>query len=138
MRAFVLIAPLLIALALVSGLSWAETPTAPRLEGQLPANAPVISIDQPRGTVLDALDAISKQTGWSLVVAAPESVSSRPLTIRISKRPVNEALTLVLEAGALRATFADGVLKVRPEAAAESETLVTPKPGRSGRREKGK
>ena len=107
---------LMLAVALLlAGPVGAETSGSARLEGRLPDTTPVVSVDQTRGTVLDALDAISKQAGWSLVVAAPESVASRPLTIRITKRPVDDALNLVLEAGALRATFADGVLKVRPD-----------------------
>jgi hypothetical protein len=81
---------------------------------------PVVSLDQPRGTVLDALSAIAKQTGWSLVVTAPESATTRPLTIQVSKRPAGEALDLVLEAGSLRASFADGVLRVRSDDTAKS------------------
>jgi hypothetical protein len=107
---------LMLAVALfLTGPVGAETPGSARLEGRLPDTIPVVSVDQTRGSVLDALDAISKQAGWSLVVTAPESVASRPLAIRITKRPATDALNLVLEAGALRATFADGVLKVRPD-----------------------
>jgi len=93
----------------------AESPGGTRLEGRLPDNLPVVSLDQTRGTILDALDAISKQAGVGLVVTAPEAAISRPLAIRISKRPASEALQLVLEAGSLRATVEDGVLKVRPD-----------------------
>ncbi len=71
----------------------------------------------------DALSTIAKQTGWTLVVAAPEGTASRPLTIQVVKRPAAEALELVLEAGALRASFADGVLKVRPETATTARDL---------------
>src|SRR5207245_905341 len=71
---------LVVALMLLPGLAWAATPDSRRLEGRLPDNAPVVSIDQPRGTVLDALTALAKQTGWSLVVTAPESATTRPLT----------------------------------------------------------
>jgi hypothetical protein len=85
-----------------------------------PDSAAVVSIDQPRGTVLDALSAIAKQTGWSLVVTAPESATTRPLTLQVSKRPAGEVLDLVLEAGSLRASFADGVLRVRADATAGS------------------
>ena len=120
MRALRSIALLVIASNLVAGRAGAETPAASRLEGRLPDNAPVVSIDQTGGTVLDALSEISKQAGWSLVVTAPERVTSRALTIQVRKRPANEALDLILEAGSLRATFADGVLKVRPDVAAES------------------
>jgi hypothetical protein len=82
-----------------------------------------VSLDQTRGTVLDALDAISKQTGFGLVVVAPESVTSRPLVIQVTKRPAAEALDLVLEAGSLRASFAAGVLKVRSDLTAGSHRL---------------
>jgi hypothetical protein len=105
-------------LVLLPGLVWAATPDSRRLEGRLPDSAPVVSIDQPRGTVLDALSALAKQAGWTLVVTAPESATARALTIQVSKKPAGEVLELVLEAGALRASFADGVLRVRPEAAA--------------------
>src|SRR5262245_44482508 len=102
-------------LLLLPGLAWAAAPDRGRLDGRLPDSTPVVSIDQPRGTVLDAMTALAKQTGWSLVVTAPESASSRPLTLQVSKRPAGEVLGLILEAGALRASFADGVLRVRPD-----------------------
>ena len=102
-------------LILLPGLAWAATADSRRLEGRLPDNAPAVSIDQPRGTILDALGAIAKQAGWSLVVTAPESVTTRALAIQVSKRPAGEALELVLEAGSLRASFADGVLRVRSD-----------------------
>jgi hypothetical protein len=101
----------------------AEPPGPARLEGRLPDNVPVVSLDQTRGTILDALDAISKQGGFGLVVVAPESVTSRPLVIQVTKRPAVEALDLVLEAGSLRATFAAGVLKVRSDLTAGSLRL---------------
>src|SRR5262244_1539103 len=87
-------------------------------EGQLPDNTPAVSIDQPQGTVLDALDAITKQTGWNLVVSAPESATKRPLVIRVSQRPAADVLDMILEAGSLRASFADGVLRVRSDTGA--------------------
>lgn len=110
-----------VTLVLLPGLAWVATSDSRRLEGRLPDSAPVVSIDQPRGTVLDALSALAKQAGWTLVVTAPESATARALTIQVSKKPAGEVLELVLEAGALQASFADGVLRVRPEvAAAES------------------
>jgi hypothetical protein len=115
-----LIVVLAIALVLLPGLAWAATPASGRLEGRLPDNAPAVSIDQPRGTVLDALSAIAKQTGWSLVVTAPESATTRPLTLQVSKRPAGEVLDLILEAGSLRASFAEGVLRVRADVTAAS------------------
>ena len=115
MSAAKLIVVLAVALVLLPGLAGAATPDSGRLEGRLPDDAPVVSIDQPRGTVLDALSAIAKQTGWSLVVTAPESATTRPLTLQVSKRPAGEVLDLVLEAGSLRASFADGVLRVRSD-----------------------
>jgi hypothetical protein len=120
MRPTKLIVVLAVALMSLPGLAWAATPDSRRLEGQLPDNAPVVSLAQPRGTVLDALSAIAKQTGWSLVVTAPESVTTRPLTIQVSKRPAGEVLDMVLEAGSLRASFADGVLRVRSDEPAKS------------------
>lgn len=114
------IALLVLTLGLLPGLAAAATPDGGRLTGSLPANAPVVSIDQPHGTVLDALNAIGKQTGWSLVVTAPESATARPLTMQVTKRPAGEVLDMVLEAGALRASFGDGVLRVRSDAAAAS------------------
>jgi hypothetical protein len=129
------IAFLVIAVILGAGHVGAETV---RLEGRLPDKVPLVSIDQTRGTVLDALDAISKQAGWSLVVTAPESARSRALAIQIRRRPADEALNLVLEAGALRATFADGVLKVRPDtAAASGDPVRERKSGRSRDEDKG-
>jgi hypothetical protein len=108
--------PLMLSLALLlSAPAGAQSAGSARLEGPLPDRNPVVSVDQTGGTVLDALDSIAKQAGWNLVVAAPESATSRPLTIRITQRPANDALNLVLEAGGLRATFADGVLKVRSD-----------------------
>ncbi|HXD96735.1 MAG TPA: hypothetical protein VN646_09345, partial [Candidatus Acidoferrum sp.] len=120
MRATKLIVVLGIALMSLPGLAWAAAPDSRRFEGRLPDDAPVVSLAQPRGTVLDALSAITKQTGWVLVVTAPESVTTRPLTIQVSKRPAGEVLDLVLEAGSLRASFADGVLQVRSDAPAAS------------------
>ena len=113
---------IVLALALVplSGLAGATTPDSRRLEGRLPDNTPLVSIDQPRGQVLDALGAIAKQAGWTLVVTAPESATTRPLTLQVSKRPAGEVLDLVLEAGSLRASFADGILRVRSDATATS------------------
>src|SRR5499425_2025483 len=108
----------IVVLVVLPGLAWAVTPDSPRLEGRLPDPTPVVSIDQSGGTILDALSAIAKQTSWSLVVTAPESVTKRPLTLQVSKRPAGEVLDLVLEAGSLRATFAAGVLRVRADAAA--------------------
>ena len=110
MTAAKLIVVLAVALMLLPGLAWAATPDSRRLEGRLPDNSPAVSIDQPRGTVLDALSAIAKQTGWSLVVTAPESATTHPLTLQVSKRPAGEVLDLILEAGSLRASFAEGVL----------------------------
>src|SRR5258707_2525399 len=120
MRATKLIVVLAVALMSLPGLAWAAGPDSRRLEGRLPDDAPVVSLAQPRGTVLDALSAIAKQTGWSLVVTAPESATTRPLTIQVSKRPAGEVLDLVLEAGSLRAAFADGVLRVRSDDTAKS------------------
>jgi len=111
---------LAVVLVLLPDLAWATTPDSRRLEGRLPDDTPVVSIDQPRGTILDALSAIAKQTGWSLVVTAPESATTRPLTLQVSKRPAGEVLDLVLEAGSLRASFVDGVLRVRADAKAAS------------------
>jgi hypothetical protein len=54
------------------------------------------------------------------VVTAPESATTRPLTLKVSKRPAGEVLDLVLEAATLRASFANGVLRVRADAAAAS------------------
>src|SRR5215475_2873669 len=112
-----LIVGLAVTLVLLPGLVWAATADSRRLEGRLPDSAPVVSIDQPRGTVLDALSALTKQTGWTLVVTAPESVTTRPLTLQVSK-PAGEVLDLLLDAGSLRASFADGVLRVRADATA--------------------
>jgi hypothetical protein len=120
MRATKLIVVLAVALMSLPGLAWAATPDSRRVEGRLPVDSPVVSLAQPRGTVLDALNAIAKQTGWSLVVTAPESATTRPLTIQVSKRPAGEVLDLVLEAGSLRASFADGVLRVRSDDTARS------------------
>src|SRR5258708_7212082 len=120
MSAARLIVVLAVALVLLPGFVWAAPPAGGRLEGRLPDSAPVVSIDQPRGTVLDALSAIAKQTGWSLVVTAPESATTRPLTLQVSKRPAGEVLDLILEAGSLRAAFADGVLRVRSDDSAKS------------------
>jgi len=120
MSAAKLIVALAVVLVFLPGLAWAATPDSRRLEGRLPDDTPVVSIDQPRGTILDALSAIAKQTGWSLVVTAPESVTTRPLTLQVSKRPAGEVLDLVLEAGSLRAAFADSVLRVRADAKAAS------------------
>ena len=96
------------------GIAGAATPDSRRREGRLPDTTPVVSIDQTRGTVLDALSIITKQAGWSLVVTAPEGATSRSLSILASKMPAGKVLELVLEAGALRASFADGLLRVRP------------------------
>ena len=120
MSAATLIVVLAVAFVLLPRFAWAATPASGRLEGRLPDSAPVVSIDQPRGTVLDALSAIAKQTGWSLVVTAPESATARPLTLQVSKRPAGEVFDLILEAGSLRASFADGVLRVRADATAVS------------------
>ena len=120
MRATRLIVVLAVALMSLPGLARAATPDSGRLEGRLPDNSPVVSLAQPRGTVLDALNAIATQTGWTLVVTAPESATTRPLTIQVSKRPAGEVLDLILDAGALRASFADGVLRVRPDDTAKS------------------
>ena len=111
---------LVVAFGLLPGLAGAATPDGGRLTGSLPGNAPAVSIDQPRGTVLDALNSIARQTGWSLVVTAPESATAHPLTMQVSKRPAGEVLDMVLEAGALRASFSDGLLRVRADATAAS------------------
>jgi hypothetical protein len=42
------------------------------------------------------------------VVAAPESVTTRALTIQVSNRPAGEVLDLVLEAGSLRGLVRGG------------------------------
>src|SRR5215472_6251597 len=120
MSAAKLIVVFAVVLVLLPCLAWAVTPDGRRLEGRLPDDTPVVSIDQPRGTILDALSTIAKQAGWSLVVSAPESATIRPLTLQVSKRPAGEVLDLFLEAGSLRATFADGVLRVRSDATAAS------------------
>lgn len=119
MRAATQIVVLAVALGLLAGPAGAAPSDSGRLTGRLPDNSPVVSIDQPRGTVLDALSTIAKQTGWSLVVVAPESATARPLTLQVSRRQAGEVLDMVLEAGSLRAAFADGVLRVR------SDTSVT-------------
>ena len=111
---------LVVAIALVASLAEAANPDTRRIESPLPPDAPTVTIDQTSGTVLDALGAITKQMGWSLVVTAPETATTRPLALHVSKRPASEVLQLVLEAGALRATFANGVLRVRPDTTAVS------------------
>ena len=121
------IVALVVAIVLLPVLAGAAASDTGRLEGRLPDNTPLVSIDQTRGTVLDALGAVSKQTGWSLVVTAPESVTTSPLAIQASKRPASDVLNLILEAGSLRASFADGVLRVRsdvPAAAARSANVT--------------
>ncbi len=132
--------PIVAAALLLIGSASAETSDAARLEGRLPDNTPRVSIQQTRGTVLDALSAIAEQAGWSLVVTAPERVSSRALVIQVRTRPANEVLDMVLEAGSLRATFANGVLRVRPDITAssgESERRRTPwRRGRGQRRDR--
>jgi len=110
-----LVTGLAVIVVLLPALAWAAASDASRLDGRLPDSTPVVSIDQPRGTVLDALTALSKQAGWSLVVTAPESATSRPLTIQVSRRPAADVLQMVLDAGGLRAAFADGVLRVRSD-----------------------
>src|SRR5262249_53940055 len=102
---------LAVVLVFLPSLAWAVTPDSPRLEGRVPDPTPVVSIDQPRGTILDALSAIAKQTGWSLVVTAPESATKRPLTLQVSNRPAGEVLDLVLEAGPPPAAVAGGGLR---------------------------
>lgn len=135
MRAFRLIVFLVTAALSVAGLAGAaDTPATPRLEGRLPDNVPLVSIDQTQGTVLDALAAITKQAGWTLVVTAPEAASARALVLQVKKQPATEALKLVLEAGALRATFTEGVLKVRPETVAASADPPRARKGWRGRR----
>src|SRR2546428_10660587 len=94
-----LIASLVTALTLLTGLAATASADTRRLEGRLPDNTPVVSIDQTRGTVLDALSAIAKQAGWSLVVTPPESATIRPLAIQASKRPAGAAADLGLAAG---------------------------------------
>lgn len=108
-------------LGLLPGVAGAAAPESRRLTGSLPDNAPLVSIEQPRGTVLDALNAIARQTGWSLVVTAPESVTARPLTMQVATRPAGEVLDLVLEAGSLRASFGGGVLRVRSDATSAAD-----------------
>src|SRR5258705_5647080 len=128
-----LIVVLVVAFVLLPGPASAVPAAGGRLEGRLPDNAPVVSIDQARGTVLDALSAIAKQTGWGLVVAAPESVTTRALTIQVSNRPAGEVLDLVLEAGSLRASFAEGVLQIRADAAASGDSWRERRRERRGR-----
>src|SRR5712671_2491067 len=127
------IVALVVAILLLPVLAVAASSDAGRLEGRLPDNTPLVSIDQTRGTVLDALGAVSKQTGWSLVVTAPESATTRPLAMQASKRPASDVLNLILEAGSLRATFADGVLRVRSDVPAASGVTA-----REHRRERGR
>ena len=115
MSAAKLIVALAVVLVLLPGLALAATSDSRRLEGRLPDSTPSVSFDQTRGTVLDALSTLAKQAGWSLVVTAPESVTSRALAIQATKRPAGDVLELILEAGALRASFADGVLRVRSD-----------------------
>ena len=134
MSATKLVVVLVATLVLLPGVVWAATAGAPRLEGRLPDNAPVVSIDQTRGTVLDALSALARQTGYTLVVTAPESATGRPLVLQVSKRPAGEVLDLVLEAGALRASFADGVLRVRSDAGASGDSWRERRYERRGRR----
>ncbi len=124
---------LVVAILFLPVLAGAATSDTGRLEGRLPDNTPLVSIDQTRGTVLDALGAVSKQTGWSLVVTAPESATTRPLAIQASKRPAGDVLNLILEASSLRASFADGVLRVRSDVPAASGVTA-----RERRRERGR
>src|SRR5499433_3851691 len=63
MSATKLIVVFAVVLVLLPGLAWAVTPDSHRLEGRLPDDTPVVSIDQPRGTILDALSTIAKQAG---------------------------------------------------------------------------
>jgi hypothetical protein len=111
-----LIAALVIAHVL-AGAAAAQT-SGTRLDGRLADTTPLVSIDQSRGTVLDALDALATQAGMNLVVTAPESLTARPLVMHVVKRPASEVLSLILEAGDLRASFANGLLKVQSGATA--------------------
>ena len=84
--ATVIVSMMLAVSFLLGGSAGAAEPPGPaRLEGRLPDNIPVVSIDQTRGTILDALDAISKQAGVGLIVVAPESVTARPLVIQVTR-----------------------------------------------------
>ena len=127
------IVTLVVAILLLPVLAGAATSDTGRLEGQLPDNTPLVSIDQTRGTVLDALGALSKQTGWSLVVTAPESATAQPLAMQATERPASDVLNLILEAGSLRASFADGTLRVRSDVPAASGVTA-----RERRRERGR
>src|SRR5262245_22701125 len=112
-----LIAVLALALAVIAGTAAAQAPGA-RLDGRLPDATPLVSIEQSRGTVLDALDTLATQAGVSAVVTAPESLTARPLAMHVIKQPASEVLNLILEAGDLRASFVNGVLRVRSDATA--------------------
>ena len=122
MSAAKLVAGLAVIVVLLPGLAWAAASDPSRLDGRLPDSTPVVSLDQPRGSVLDALSALSKQAGWSLVVTAPESATGRPLTIQVSRRPAADVLEMVLEAGGLRASFSEGVLRVRSDIGATADS----------------
>src|SRR5262245_46892106 len=127
-----LVVVLVVALVTMTGVVFAAAAVGGRLDGRLPDNTPAVSIDQPRGTVVDALSVLAKQTGWTLVVIAPESATSRPLTLQVTKRPAGEVLDLILDAGVLRASFVDGVLRVRGDAKATSREAWRERRGRRG------
>ena len=77
MSAAKLVVDLVVLIVLLAGLAWAAASDGGRLDGRLPDSTPVVSIDQPRGTVLDALSALSKQAGWSLTYVVQTMNRSR-------------------------------------------------------------
>jgi hypothetical protein len=58
------------------------------------------------GTVADALKTISTKTGWSLIASTPKL--DQRLSLHTAKRPLGEALDLLLEASELHATLRPG------------------------------
>ncbi len=115
----------LLAVALAVDLAFAQPPVPPvppppaeALVGEWPAETPKISLTLDDEEVGEAIAAIAEKAGWQLAIVAPDELTDRRVTLKVTELPAAAALRVVLETGDLNARLVDGVLLIkaaRPE-----------------------
>lgn len=99
----------------------------PRLLGKWPEKIPKITLRQAKGTVGDALRALTKKARWGLMMSVPARHTDKPITIQVSRHPADAVLSMILLGGDLQAELKNGVLVVTPYTGTGAP--ASPKPG---------
>lgn len=84
------------------------------LQGEWPENLRKVSITMNGGTIADALQSVSKQLGYGLVLSAPEPLTMKKLIMRLVRAPAKIVMEVVLENSGLEAELKNDIIFIRP------------------------